>query len=121
MQLPFVRRVMPHASIVPLVVGRQTPEVARELGRALARALQGTNAVMVGQLGPVALHAGRDRARDGLQVVETVEQFEPDALQALLERNDRHACGGGPMVAVMRAAKALGAQGRGRPELRRLR
>jgi AmmeMemoRadiSam system protein B len=45
-----------------------------------------------------------------LQVIEAVEQFDPDALQALLERNDRHACGGGPMVAVMRAAKALGAR-----------
>ena len=36
MQLPFVRRLLPHAAIVPLVVGWQTPVVARELGRALA-------------------------------------------------------------------------------------
>ena len=28
----------------------------------------------------------------------------------LLDANDRHACGGGPMVAVMRAARALGAR-----------
>ena len=37
MQLPFLRRVAPEATIVPLLMGHQTDETARELGEALAR------------------------------------------------------------------------------------
>jgi len=110
MQLPFVRRLLPHAAIVPLVVGWQTPVVARELGRALAMALRDTAAVMVASSDLSHYESASTAHAMDLQVIEAVAQFDPDALQALLERNDRHACGGGPMVAVMRAAKALGAR-----------
>ena len=34
---------------------------------------------------------------------------DPDGLQGLLDIRPEHACGGGPMVAVMRAARILGA------------
>jgi MEMO1 family protein len=110
MQLPFVRRLLPHAAIVPLVVGWQTPPVALELGRALADALRDRNAVLVASSDLSHYHDSETAHALDLQVVEAVEQFDPDGLQALLTRNDRHACGGGPMVAVMRAAKALGAR-----------
>jgi AmmeMemoRadiSam system protein B len=110
MQLPFVRRLLPDASIVPLVVGHQTPEVATELGRALADALRGSNAVLIASSD---LSHYRDAPTAHMldsRVVEAVERFDPDALQAVLTRNPEHACGGGPMVAVMRAARALGAR-----------
>lgn len=110
MQVPFIRRVLPHASIVPLVVGWQTPEVARELGRALADALRDRRAVMVASSDLSHYHDAESAHALDLQVVEAVEQFDPDGLQDLLTRNEQHACGGGPMVAVMRAAKALGAR-----------
>ena len=110
MQLPFVRRLLPRAAIVPLVVGWQTPVVSRELGRALAVALRDMPAVMVASSDLSHYEDASTAHAMDLQVIEAVEQFDPDALQALLERNDRHACGGGPMVAVMRAAKALGAR-----------
>lgn len=42
-------------------------------------------------------------------VVRDVEAFDPEALMDRIERNHEHACGGGPMVAVMKAARALGA------------
>ena len=34
---------------------------------------------------------------------------DADGLRTALERDPRHACGGGPMVSVLRAARALGA------------
>jgi AmmeMemoRadiSam system protein B len=39
-----------------------------------------------------------------------VEQFDPEGLLALLEHNHEHACGGGPMVAILQAARTLGAK-----------
>ena len=38
-----------------------------------------------------------------------VQRFDADALMDRLESFHGHACGGGPMVAVMKAARALGA------------
>ena len=40
---------------------------------------------------------------------EHVRALDPDGLMDALEREPQHACGGGPMVAVLRAARALGA------------
>ena len=43
------------------------------------------------------------------KVIQQVQRFDPDGLMSLLETFPEHACGGGPTVAVMRAAKLLGA------------
>ena len=44
-------------------------------------------------------------------MIRHVESLDPDGLLAALEREPRHACGGGPMVAVLHAARQLGASG----------
>lgn len=48
-------------------------------------------------------------ARMDAIVVHHVEALDPDGLMSELEREPRHACGGGPMVAVLHAARQLGA------------
>jgi AmmeMemoRadiSam system protein B len=55
-------------------------------------------------------HDARTAAAMDRVVIECVEHFEPDALQAALDARPEHACGGGPMVAIMRAARAAGAR-----------
>jgi AmmeMemoRadiSam system protein B len=42
-------------------------------------------------------------------MVRHVDALDPEGLMAALEREPRHACGGGPMVAVLHAARRLGA------------
>lgn len=42
-------------------------------------------------------------------VLRNVEQLDAEGLMQALEREPHHACGGGPMVAVLHAAKRLGA------------
>jgi AmmeMemoRadiSam system protein B len=42
------------------------------------------------------------------QVLDALNARSPDALMALLEKEPQHACGGGPMVAVLRAATRSG-------------
>lgn len=109
MQLPFIRRVLPHARIVPLVVGWQTALLAEALGQALAEAVRGCRAVLVASSDLSHYHDATTAHDLDERVIEQVEQFDPDGLQALLDANPEHACGGGPMVAVMRAARSLGA------------
>ena len=42
-------------------------------------------------------------------MVRHVDALDPEGLMTALEREPRHACGGGPMVAVLHAARAQGA------------
>jgi MEMO1 family protein len=42
-------------------------------------------------------------------VIEKIDRFDAEGLMTALEVRPDHACGGGPIVSVLRAAKALGA------------
>ena len=109
MQLPFIQRVAPSARIVPLLMGSQTAETARTLGEALGRVLPGRRALLVASSDLSHYHDATTAARlDGV-VIDHVGRFDADGLQSALEQQPQHACGGGPMVAVMRGARALGA------------
>jgi len=109
MQLPFLQRMAPSATIVPMVMGYQTAKTAHELADALASVLRGRHALLVASTDLSHYHDADTAARlDGV-VIDCVSRFDADALQQALAFRPEHACGGGPMVAVMCAAKLLGA------------
>ena len=112
MQLPFLVHLLPGVPIVPMVMGYQDRETAFALGNALASAIANRTA------GRVLLVASSDlshyedaptaQTMDAV-VLRVVERLDPEGLMQALEREPRHACGGGPIVAVLHAAKRLGA------------
>jgi AmmeMemoRadiSam system protein B len=110
MQIPFLKRLAPRTRIVPLLMGWQRPETARELGDALGRALRGRNALLVASTDLSHYHDAAEAARLDAVVIEHVSRFDADGLQRALDVRPEHACGGGPAVAVMRAARHLGAR-----------
>lgn len=111
LQLPFVAHLWPEARIVPLVMGAQTRDTAFTLGEAIATAVAKRS-------GEVLLVASSDlshyedaetaSAMDGV-LMRHVQAFDPEGLMSALEREPRHACGGGPMVSVLHAAQLGGA------------
>ena len=110
MQLPFLTRLAPAAAIVPLVMGYQTADTARALGDALAAAVCGRNALLIASTDLSHYHDAATASRLDRVVLDCIERFDADALQAALANNPEHACGGGPTVAVMRAARLTGAR-----------
>ena len=109
MQLPFIQHLAPAASIVPVLMGYQTAVTATALGDALATVLAGRRALLVASTDLSHYHdAAEALALDSI-VIDCVSRFDPDGLQRALDARPDHACGGGPTVAVMRAARALGA------------
>jgi AmmeMemoRadiSam system protein B len=116
MQLPFLAHLLPGIPIVPLVMGYQTRNTAEALGDAIARAL---NDYESRELRGVLLIASSDlshyedaetASRMDHVVLDHLASFDPDGLMDTLEHDPRHACGGGPMVSVLRAAARLGAE-----------
>jgi MEMO1 family protein len=110
MQMPFVQRLAPNARIVPLVMGHQTAATANALGDALARVLGGTRTLLVASTDLSHYHEAAEAAVLDRVVIDCVSRFDADGLQAAINAEPDHACGGGPMIAVMRAARELGAR-----------
>jgi AmmeMemoRadiSam system protein B len=111
MQLPFLQHVVPGLRIVPVLMGSQGREEVGILAAALARALAGRReALLVASSDLSHYHPAAVANRLDALVVGDVERYAPDALLDRLEASHEHACGGGPIVAVMRAAAALGAR-----------
>jgi len=111
MQLPFVAHLLPGVPIVPMVMGHQTRQTAFGLGKAIADAVRATarDVLLVASSDLSHYEDARVAAQlDGV-VMERVAALDPAGLMHALELEPRHACGGGPMVAVLDAATRLGA------------
>jgi AmmeMemoRadiSam system protein B len=109
MQMPFLQRVVPDLRIVPLLMGSQSRPEVEALAAALARALAGRRALLVASSDLSHYQPAVVANRLDAAVVEEVGRFDEEALMTRLETRDNVACGGGPVVAVMKAARALGA------------
>lgn len=110
MQLPFLQRVLPDTPIVPLVMGYQTRETIGDLAQGLSSALSGRAVLLVASTDLSHYYDAATAARLDSRVIDHVAVFDADGLQGALDTFPQHACGGGPAVAVMRAARSLGAQ-----------
>jgi AmmeMemoRadiSam system protein B len=109
LQLPFLARVLPDVPVVLVLMGRQTRTEADGLARRLTEALRDRRALLVASSDLSHYYDRQTASRLDAVVVDRLEQFDADGLQGALEHFPHHACGGGPMVAVMRTARALGA------------
>ena len=110
MQLPFLQHLVPGLRIVPVLMGSQARAEVDLLAAALARVLAARPALLVASSDLSHYHPAPVANRLDSLVVGDVERFDPEALMARLEASHEHACGGGPMVAVMKAARSLGAE-----------
>ena len=108
-QLPFLQRVLEGFSFVPMIIGDQTRDVCLALGRAIASVARDRKVLLIASsdlshFHPYDVAVGLDR-----RVIDYVEKFDAEALMSQLDGERVEACGGGPVVAVMLAAKLLGA------------
>jgi AmmeMemoRadiSam system protein B len=109
MQLPFLQHLVPGLRIVPVLMGSQSRAEADALAQRLGAALRGRPALLVASSDLSHYHPAAVANALDAEVIGDVARFDADALMGRLERDRSHACGGGPMVAVMKAARALGA------------
>jgi MEMO1 family protein len=109
MQMPFLQRLVPELRIVPMLMGTQSREEVLSLAEALAKALAGRGALLVASSDLSHYQPAAVANRMDAEVVGHVGRFDDEGLMARLERHHNVACGGGPLVAVMKAARALGA------------
>jgi MEMO1 family protein len=109
-ELPFLQRTFSKEfGLLPVMVREVSVKVTRGLGRALAKVLNGRNAILVASTD--LSHFYRQPVAESLdgEILRRVEAFDPESVLRAEEEGKGFACGRGALAAVMWAAKGLGA------------
>ncbi|MFI5252779.1 MAG: AmmeMemoRadiSam system protein B [Bacteroidota bacterium] len=107
-QLPFIQKILGKVKILPIVMGDQRREYCFRLGEKLGEILKGKSALLVASSDLSHYHPAHDANMHDAIVIKNVAAFSPERLMESLERDQAEACGGGPIVAMMIAARSLG-------------
>ncbi len=118
MELPFLQRVCPSCTVVPVLMGNADEETVRALSDALLAALPGRRAVLIAS-SDLSHYPSRDDAMrvDGATLA-AIETGDPERVRttmaAMMEAGIPNlatcACGEGPILVAMRVAAGLGAE-----------
>jgi MEMO1 family protein len=116
MQLPFIRRLLPDVPIVPLLMGYQTLDTIRALADGLTQVAAGRRVLLVASTDLSHYFDAATAESLDRRVQDAVAAFDPEAFIRTFEqypegeRGRFVACGGGPAISVMLAARARGAR-----------
>lgn len=108
-QLPFLQVVLKDFKLVPIVMGEQDLETCEELARVIAAVIKGKNTLVIASTDLSHFHPYNQAKALDQVVLDRVTAFDAQGLSRDLGQGRCEACGGGPVVAVMLAAQALGA------------
>jgi AmmeMemoRadiSam system protein B len=109
-QLPFLQVVLRDFQIVPILMGRQDFKTSSMLAESLKKVLKQTDNTLILASTDLSHFHSYDRAKElDRAFAERVRTFDPQGLSNALSSGKCEACGGGPTIAVLLAARALGA------------
>jgi MEMO1 family protein len=108
-QLPFLQRVLGDFSFVPVVMGDQRPQRCNKLADAITRVAANRNILLIASSDLSHYHPYEDAVELDTRVMNEIENFNSDSFLEKMEERSFEACGGGPIAAVMKAARQLGA------------
>ncbi len=108
-QLPFLQSVLPQFKLVPIIMGDQDYRHCSELAEILAAVLGKKPTLMVASTDLSHYHPYDDaRALDKV-LLDRIETFDPEGLAEAIRNRSCEACGAGPVLTMMLAARKMGA------------
>ncbi|MDD5127127.1 MAG: AmmeMemoRadiSam system protein B [Dehalococcoidales bacterium] len=110
-QVPFLQYLKPDIRIVPIVLSHANSDVYRKIGRGLAAAIKkaGKEVVILASSDMTHYESQEMAGKKDRQAIEAILKLDGDALLARVAELDISMCGYAPVVAMLAAAKALGA------------
>jgi AmmeMemoRadiSam system protein B len=109
-QLPFLQTVLDNFKIVPILMGQQDLESCMNLAHSLVEVLKNTqDTLLIASTDLSHFHQYSQAKALDLQFIEQVRRLNPQGLAKDLRAGKCEACGGGPVITIILAAQALGA------------
>ncbi|PMB74197.1 hypothetical protein C0199_00745 [Candidatus Bathyarchaeota archaeon] len=110
-QLPFLQYLFSLAfKIVPICFLMQDLHSAREIGQAVAKVLAGKNALIIASSDMTHYEPQKIAEKKDMLALKAVEAMDEEHFYSIIEEHRITACGYGPIIALITAAKALGAK-----------
>ncbi len=108
-QLPFLQIILKDFKLLPIVMGDQSKDIVFALAEVLAEVLKNKNILIIAS-SDLSHYFSHDVANSlDSRVEKLINDFDEEKLIDELEEEKVQACGGGPIVTVMRTSKLLGA------------
>ena len=108
-QLPFLQETVGNFNLVPIVIMDQSYRTSEQVGQAIARAVKGKKVLLVASTDLSHYHRYEEAVQMDKVILDDIQAFDAQKLSRDLDSGKGEACGGGPVIAVMVAAKELGA------------
>jgi hypothetical protein len=109
-QIPFLQVVLKSFKLVPIVMEPYwSRETCQYLASAIAEAVGGKKVLLIASSDLSHFHSYDEAVKFDKIVLNHINRFDPEGLNRDLKNGSCEACGGGPILSVMLAAKALGA------------
>ena len=108
-QLPFLQVVLGEFKLLPVMMGSQDIASCQKLAAALAGLLGSRPALLVASTDLSHFHPYDHAVQIDRATLAYIARFDPEGLAQALQGHKAEACGGGPVVATMLAARMLGA------------
>lgn len=106
-QIPFLQSVLANFKIVPIVMGDQSKIFVDELAEQLAKVVD-EKTIIVASSDMSHFYSAEEANRLDSVVEEKINQFVYDGLQTALDEKKCEACGGGPIISMMKSASIYG-------------
>lgn len=104
-QIPFIQKTLPHAKIVPVVMGFQTKETITSLANALTKVLKGEKVLIVAST-DMSHQLPKKRANDiDSKTISLIQSLQINLLIRKIEKGENIMCGGGPVTSTLLYAK----------------
>ena len=108
-QLPFLQYLYgSNFKVVPICFLMQDLSSAREVGKATAKVLAGKNAIVIASSDMTHYEPQESASRKDRLILEAVEAMDETRLYSIIETQNISACGYGPIIALITAAKNSG-------------
>ncbi len=110
-QLPFLQVVLRDFRLTPIIMADQSYRFCEQLAEVLCNVCRDMKVLLIASTDLSHFHSYAEARRLDQVVCDHVASFDPQALSLDLQGGKCEACGAGPMMAVMLAARGLGANG----------
>jgi len=109
-QLPFLQTVLPNFKIVPIIMGQQDPDTCSNLSKTICQVLSDAEDTLLIASSDLSHFHPYNQAKALDQIfIDHVRMFDPQGLSKDLLQGKCEACGGGPVITILLAARDLGA------------
>ena len=109
-QLPFLQTVLNNFRIIPILMGQQDYKTCLNLANALVQVIGDTEDTLLLASSDLShYHPYSQAGALDLEFIKHIRGFDPQGLAGDLISGKCEACGGGPVMTILLAAKAMGA------------